>query len=478
MRVPIAGVALLLAACHAAPGAAAPTTVLVSVANAGATALGGTNAALSADGRYVAFASYAKLVADDTNDLPDIYVRDMATGATVRASVTDAGLQANQYSESPSISADGRYVAFVSAASNLVVSDRNGRKDIFVRDMVQGVTRRANIAHDGTEGDGDCASPRISANGRCVAYVSDATNLVPNDTNGVEDVFLRDMVDGTRERISVGSPGTQGNGRSSAPGVSADGRFVIFNSSASNLIPNDFNVTTDGFVRDRVAGTTTRVNVGNDGGEASTGGGVDSISADGRYVCFSSSAPHLVVGDNNGKLDVFVRDMTAGTTVRVSVASDGTEGNNGATGGVFSADLRYIAFTSGASNIVPGDTNERGDTFIRDTLLNTTTRVSLAANGSQAEETARAPSLSADGRYVAWHTFSTNLTPGDTNSFEDVYLRGPLFSAPPTLADAALAMRLSAGLTAATPSELARLDIGPSATLADAVSIARQVDGG
>jgi Tol biopolymer transport system component len=481
MRILIGGWAFAIAACAGAPAVAAPVTVLVSVPNIGASvAQGGTNASNSGDGRYVAFQSSGALVPEDTNGVADIYVRDLVAGTTARVSVADAGGQADNGSETPSISADGRYVAFRSWATNLVVNDRNAASDIFVRDTVKGTTRRANIAWDGTEANGDGFNPRISADGRCVAYASGATNLVQNDANGKDDIFLRDMVDGTRERVSVSSTGAEGNGNSSFPKVSADGRYVVFNSAASNLIPNDFNTTTDGFVRDRVAGTTARVDLANDGEEASTGGGADSISADGRFVCFTSSAPHLVDGDTNGKLDVFLRDMTAGTTVRISVATDGTEGNNGATGGILSADNRYALFVSGADNLVPGDTNDRSDAFVRDLAQNTTARVTLGANGGQAEETTYAPAFSADGSTVAWHTFSTNLTPGDTNGFYDVYARGPLFNAPPSLADAALALQIAAGLATPTPDATSRLNLetnDPAITLADAAAVARRIAG-
>jgi Tol biopolymer transport system component len=220
------------------------------------------------------------------------------------------------------------------------------------------VVQLVSVASDGTQGNSHSVSPSISADGRYVAFSSLASNLVPGDTNGKQDIFVHDRLTGQTTRVSVASDGTQGNGDSDFASISADGRYVAFSSLASNLVAGDTNGTWDVFVHDRLTGQTTRVSVASDG----TQGNEDSIgveiSADGRYVAFTSLASNLVAGDTNGTWDVFVHDRLTGQTTRVSVASDGTEGNGHSLYGLsISADGRYVAFASVASNLVSGDAN-------------------------------------------------------------------------------------------------------------------------
>src|SRR5207249_1268748 len=213
--------------------------------------------------------------------------------------------------------------------------------------------------------------PALSADGRFVAFGSDATNLVAGDTNGTTDVFVHDRQTGTTERVSVASGGgTQGNGKSGGffafPALSADGRFVAFQSDATNLVAGDTNGTTDVFVHDRQTATTERVSVnGFSAGPA--------LSADGRFVAFHSTGSNLVAGDTNGATDVFVHDRQTGTTERVSGASDGTQGNDASAGPALSADGRLVAFHSSATNLVAGDANRAYDVFVHDRAVSTTT---------------------------------------------------------------------------------------------------------
>jgi Tol biopolymer transport system component len=379
---------------------------------------------MSADGRYVAFQSRASnLVPGDTNGTWDVFVHDRMTGQTTRVSVASDGTEGNGVSGLPSISADGRYVAFVSAASNLVPGDTNGKFDVFVHDRVTGQTTRVSVASDGTEGNDDSWWPSISADGRYVAFSSLASNLVPGDTNGTWDVFVHDRLTGQTTRVSVASDGTQGNNGSGDPSISADGRYVAFSSLASNLVPGDTNGTWDVFVHDRLTGQTTRVSVASDGTE---GNGVSrrppSISADGRYVAFYSEASNLVPGDTNELVDVFVHDRLTGQTTRVSVASDGTQGNSYSQWPSISADGRYVAFMSWASNLVPGDTNEVQDIFVHDRMTGQTTRVSVASDGTEGNGDSWLPSISADGRYVAFASEASNLVSGDTNGKRDIFV--------------------------------------------------------
>ena len=379
---------------------------------------------LSGDGHYVAFYSTAtNLVAGDTNGASDIFVRDTVAGTTTRVSVDSSGSEANNGSYDPSFSADGRYVAFISSASNLVAGDTNAASDIFVRDTVAGTTTRVSVDSSGSEANSGSDYPSLSADGRYVAFYSSATNLVAGDTNGASDIFVRDTVAGTTTRVSVDSSGSEGNNDSYYPSLSADGRYVAFYSWASNLVAGDTNGAEDIFVRDTVAGTTTRVSVDDSGSEANSHSYDPSLSADGRYVAFRSAASNLVAGDTNGASDIFVRDTVAGTTTRVSVDGSGSEANSHSYDPSLSADGRYVAFYSWASNLVAGDTNGVGDIFVRDTVASTTTRVSVDSSGSEANGSSDYLSLSADGRYVAFSSGATNLICDDTNGYQDVFVR-------------------------------------------------------
>ena len=380
--------------------------------------------ALSADGRFVAFESVAtNLVPGDTNGFGDVFVHDRMTGTTERVSVALDGTQGNARSLSPALSADGRFVAFASTASNLVAGDTNGRQDVFVRDRMTGTTERVSVASDGTQGNASSYTPALSADGRFVGFNSDADNLVPGDTNASTDVFVHDRMTGTTERVTVASNGTQGNSDSFTPALSADGRFVTFESDADNLVPGDTNGSTDVFVHDRQTGKTERVSVTSNGTQGNSDSFTRALSADGRFVAFESDAHNLVPGDTNGSTDVFVHDRLTGTTKRVSVTSDGTQGNGGSDFPVLSADGRFVAFESDAHNLVPGDTNGFTDVFVHDRLTGTTERVSVASDGTQGDSASVHPAISADGGIVAFNSAATNLVPSDTNAAVDVFVR-------------------------------------------------------
>ncbi len=285
---------------------------------------------ISAHGRYVAFKSYAtNLVAGDNNDQPDVFVHDTTTGATERISVSSSGAEADGESFSPSMSAGGRLVAFVSDANNLVANDLNGEADVFVHDRQTGETTRISVSTGGSEANAASRSPHISGDGRYVAFASEASNLVTGDTNERIDVFVHDRDTGVTTRVSVSSTGAQGDEESLDPCLSFDGRYVAFISEATNLVAGDTNGIEDAFLHDRSTATTTRVTSGFSGDEPN--GRIRrfrdlssymiaqdrerprrcSISGDGRYVAFQSIAKNLVIGDNNGAWDVFVYDRDA-----------------------------------------------------------------------------------------------------------------------------------------------------------------------
>lgn len=322
---------------------------------------------ISADGRYVAFLSAASnLVADDTNNTADIFVHDRQTGQTNRVSVASDGMEGNALSRHPSISADGRYIAFASRASNLVGNDMNSTLDVFVHDQQTGQTNRVSVASDGTEGNDRSYRPSISANGRYIAFFSNASNLVSGDTNGVGDIFVHDRETGQTDRVSIASDGMEGNEQSLLPTISADGRYIAYDSYASNLVSGDMNSAWDVFVHDRLTGQTNRVSIASDGSEGNDASITPSISADGRYIAYDSYASNLVADDTNGKADVFVYDRQTGQTSRVSIASDGTQGNDDSAYPSISANGRYIGFISYASNLVYNDANGYEDVFVHD----------------------------------------------------------------------------------------------------------------
>lgn len=333
------------------------------------------NPAVSADGRFVAFQSMAtNLVPGDVASVPEIYLFDRSSAQVTSVSTGIIGDEPNGFSLTPSISPDGRYVAFQSGASNLVAADTNGFNDIFVYDRLTGSITLASLDSAGQQGNGDCSpSPAVSADGRHVAFRSNASNLVPDDTNAAADVFVRDLVAGTTERASVSTSGTQGNGISAALALSSDGNCVAFVSLATNLVSNDTNAASDVFVRDRTAGETTRVSVG-PGGIESNGpsqfsfGFVEppSISADGRYVAFFSAATNLTTAADTPSADVFVHDRLLGVTIRASQSTLDQPGDDASTELSLAGQSPVVAFGSLATNLVSGDTNIEKDIFARD----------------------------------------------------------------------------------------------------------------
>ena len=409
-------------------GALAQAIARVSVSNSGTQGNGESYIhALSADGRFVAFQSLASnLVPGDSNASWDVFVRDLQAGTTERVSVDSAGVQGNSFSWSPSISADGRFVAFSAGASNLVPGDTNGKRDVFVRDRLLGTTERVSLSSAGLEGSGDSENASISADGRFVAFYSEAPDLIPTNTNGCGDIFLRDRLLSTTELISVDPTGALADGQSWLPTISDDGRFVAFVSIATNLVALDTNYATDIFVRDRVNGTTVRASVDSAGLQANSNSHAAWISGNGQCVAFASYASNLVAGDTNLCEDIFVRDLIAGTTERISVDSAGLQANADSWVAAISADGAAVAFYGYASNLVPGDSNGCADVFLRDRPSAMTRRLSVSANGQQGNDISWYPSISADGRLLTFASSASNLVPGDTNGSGDVFVLGDL----------------------------------------------------
>lgn len=408
--------------------ALAASTERVSVSS---TEVQGNNTSSSwvirADGRFVAFYSSAtNLVPGDTNGVGDVFVRDRKAGTTERVSVSSAEAQGNGESTAVAISADGRYVSFWSYANNLVTGDTGGAADVFVRDRLLGKTELISVSSAEEQGNNSSCCSALSASGRFVAFLSYASNLTSGDNNLVYDVFVRDRQLGTTERVSISSAGAQANGASgNYPSISADGRFVTFQSTATNLVPGDTNIFGDVFVRDRKTGTTERVSVTSAEAQAQgSSGAYPSISADGRFVAFLSFAANLVAGDSNNSADIFVRDRQLGTTERVSVSNTEVQGN-GASGDqpMVSVDGRYVVFESVASNLVASDFNADHDTFLRDRQRGTTERISVSSAGAQGNRASATGAITPDGRFAVFSSYATTLVPGDTNAATDVFVR-------------------------------------------------------
>ena len=456
------------------------TTIRIGSSPPGVTALAGWSQApsISSDGRYVAYHSSVNVVPDDTNGKYDIFVYDMVMGSTIRASLSSSGVQGNQGSKNPSMSSDGRYVAYTSEASNFALNDSLGNSDIFRRDLDQATTVRVSVSTIGGDPWDDSDFPSISADGNLICFTTRAGNLVPGDNQHTVDAFVRDVSAGTTRRASLtstGSPvtcvmatisedgryvcftstgnvvppnqsgwqdayvrdllmnsssrisealgGGRGNDVTSSVSLSANGQVASFASDATNMVAEDRNRAIDVFVRDLSSLENTLIsnpNVSSHGNDDSLNA---SINSNGRFVAYTSEANNIVLGDNNEVADVFLHDSNTGLQTWVSLSSQGVVGNGASRRPSISNDGRYIAFESASNNWVPGDTNNSPDIFVRDTLTGTTTLVSVSTNGLPGNGTSEMPAISASGRYVAFHSTAANLVVGDSNGYVDLFVR-------------------------------------------------------
>ena len=412
----------------------AGTTRLASVDTNGSQGNGhSAYGVISGNGAVVAFFSSASnLVAGDTNGALDVFVRDLESLATYRVSHDSLGAQGNGPSYYPSSSWDGRFIAFYSLSSNLVVGDLNSATDAFVVDRTTGTVSRASVDNSGSEGNGSSGSyrPSISSDGQSLAFTSLASNLAPDDRNGGLDVFLRDLSAATTERITAQAvappPGVpllaDGISRLTAHSLSANGSIVVFESEADNLVPGDLNGASDIFVRHLSTGMTTRASLGPGGIEGDAASCAPAISDSGRFVAFSSLAANLDTSDANGLEDIFVRDLTTGITSLASRSAAGASANGPSRAPSISGGGRYMAFESSASNLVDGDSNASRDVFVKDLVSGSVVRVSVSGNGSEGNGPSGAPSISSDGSCVAFTSEASNLTPGDENGVADIFV--------------------------------------------------------
>lgn len=369
---------------------------------------------------------------DGNGSKRDVFVYDQGSGVVELVSAGLGGEAADATSGQPVLDEDGSRLAFASRATNLVPGDTNRASDVFVFVPGAGVVR-ASVARDGAQANGASAEPDLSADGRLVVFTSRADNLVPGDTNDSDDVFVHNLATGATTLVSAGLRAASAEGDSSAPAISPDGRFVTFSSDAGNLVAGDRNGRQDVFRRDLVTRHTRLISVRRGGGggqnKAMAGGRaqVSDVSRNGRFVVFESDATNLGGRDRNRRTDVFVRDVRRGWTRRVSVSTTNEEGSGASFLPTITPDGRFVAFASRADDLVAEDV--RGlDVFVRDVGRETTVLANVSSRGrlrgrERAAPPPRRPSLSADGATAAFASSASNLVGGDRNRVADVFLR-------------------------------------------------------
>jgi Tol biopolymer transport system component len=356
---------------------------------------------ISADGRYVAFDSNAGNLVGGADG--GVFVRDTRSGSISAVSVRSDG-SVDDFADTPAISGNGRFVAFVSD-DPLHAPDGNGNfYQVFVRDLATGRTTRVSSKTNGNQGTDDSGAPSLSHDGRYIAFESDSGGLVTGDGNDSTDVFVRDQFAGTTRRASVTSTGEESYTGGEDPSISSDGRYVAF-ASTDELVPTDTNGTSDVYVRDLQAGTTTLASVTSGGALSNNWSESPRISGNGRYVAFVSRATNLDgIVDTNNATDVFVRDLVARTTWRVSMSSTYRLAHGAATAPTISGDGRFVSYESTAPDTVGGDTNGAADTFVYDSHAPLTVRTSTDQLGTQLAHGGTRPVISTDGRSVAFAT--------------------------------------------------------------------------
>lgn len=437
----VAGAVALSALAFAQPS----TTSRMTLRSTGQQlALWVTDVAVNADARYCAFSTAdSGVVSGDTNGVADVFVRDTLTGIVTRVSVSSTGGQANGASSAPSMSSGGRFIAFVSSASNLVSGDTNGVDDIFVHDRETGITSRISISSAGEQADGPSSEPFINGNGRYVAFTSAATNLVGDDDNGVSDIFVRKLNSRITECASRSQTTNHvGNGHSRSPSMDITGSLLSYSSEASNIYQFDTNGVEDVFVR--FGGQSTRISRGN-GLIQGDGPSYDPhVSPDGTYIVYASEATNFFTGDTNGVADLFLFDMFVFGTEHVEIAPAGSQPNGHSWAPKLSYGGRQIAFVSAASNLAPSDNNGVADVFVIDRQSNLTTIASKSSLGVISSAESRSPQVSANGK-VAFVSIAANLVPFDTNGIADAFLHD-IFTVRPTAINVGRGFATAGGL--------------------------------
>jgi uncharacterized repeat protein (TIGR01451 family) len=379
---------------------------------------------ISADGTKVAFSSSAtNLDPKDTDLNTDVYVKDLLTGNIALASTNDAGTKGIGNSDNPSLSADGTKIAFESSATNLDPADTGVTEDVYVKDLLTGNITLASSNDSGIKGNSTSGAPTLSADGTKVAFMSDARNLDPSDTDFNMDVYVKDVVTGNLTLASTDGAGIKGNRISGAPILSADGTAVAFSSSATNLDPADTDAIGDVYVKDLFTGNITVASTDDSGTKGNGSSSARSLSADGDTVAFDSNATNLDPRDTDVNKDVYAKDLPTGNLTLVSTDDAGIKANGISEWPSVSGDGTRVAFQSYATNLDSGDTDVSQDVYVKDLptediTLASSDRAGIKGNGNSAR-----PSLDADGTAVAFNSGSTNLLPDDTDVTPDVYVK-------------------------------------------------------
>jgi Tol biopolymer transport system component len=384
--------------------------------------------AISADGRYVAFDSFAGNLAP-TAEYGGVFVRDTRANRTEAVSLRANGT-VDDFADSPTISDDGRFVAYVSDGDGIVAGGTDRFSQVYVRDRFLATTTRVSTKPNGNQGTDDSDDPSISGNGRWIAFASDSGGLVRNDLNGSTDVFVRDQLTGVNQRISVDAAGGELELGGDSPSIDRDGDMVAF-VTGEQLVAADTNVWDDVYVRNLTTSAITLVSGAPGGAAANSGSMQPEISADGRQVAFASAATNLDgLPDANGAFDVFVRDLGSGTTTRVSTSIAGAAAQGRSDQPSISQDGRFVSFESTAADAVAGDTNGMPDAFVRDRTTGKVARLSTDQLGEQLPQGGDAAELSADGTSVTFRSVSpiTGQTP---SAFAQLYVRATVPSGTP-----------------------------------------------
>lgn len=428
-----------ITALVASPGRAAAQVERISVSGDGAQANADSyQAVLSDDGSVVAFRSNASnLVAGDTNQWTDIFVRDLGAETTVIASRRPDGSESTNFSQRPSLSGDGRYVVFETPYENQTilttglydrVLDSNSYL-LFLQNSAGNPSypRQARL-EPVLSGDGSVLALRSLGEFQSVSPPE--ASPIDDDNNSAHDVFLYDWTASPVEpmqRVSRLTNGDELNADSRRPSLSHDGRYVAF-MTYSDLLFEDTNSRPDIVWKDRQSGALELISAA-PGGAAGNGASFNpAVSADGSVIAFRSAATDLVAGDLNGQWDIFVRDRNSGATTRASVRSDGGEADGRSLQPSISDDGRFVAFRSMASNLVDGDSNARADIFVHDRTTGQTLRVGQPA-GEESDGHSAAPAISGNGAWLVFESDATNLVPGDDNGSRDVFRApNPLFT--------------------------------------------------
>jgi hypothetical protein len=411
---------------------------------------------VSADGTRVLFSTKAtNLDARDTDDLEDVYVKDLTTGALILASTSDTGTKANRDSYEASLSADGTAVAFHTYATNLDAGDTDEFQDIYVKDLTTGALILASTSDAGTKANRGGVVPSLSADGTRVAFGSGATNLGEGDTDIYLDVYVKDLATGALTLTSTSDTGATGNFNSFEPTLSADGTRVAFTSDATNFGEGDTDTLYDFYVKDLTTGALTLASTSDAGTKLNTPAYGLTLSGDGSRVAWYSYATNVDEGDADTSGDVYVKDLATGALTLVSTSATGTKGNGNSLVPSLSADGFLVAFWSSATNLGEDDTDHISDAYVKNLTTGVLTLASTSDTGAKGHLGSIHASLSADGTRVAFSSAATNLGEGDTDAVSDAFVKELPRPSTPVATDDSYATSAGSTLTVPAPGVLA-----------------------